>query len=104
MGNYFFIQEFMPRIKHGTELKINNNSLQPLVNDLFFVDCEFNEVKSMSGLGVYKVKEENMKLIEKMMESVFNDFRVYPIGLRFWLGEESKSLMIDDDLKGVWVF
>lgn len=67
-------------------MKIYDNSLQTYVNVLNFIDCEFNEVKSMSGQGVYKVKENNMKLIQKFMESVFNDFRVYPIGNRFWFG------------------
>ncbi len=88
---------------HIVELDVYDHALKPYVRTLKFIDCEFIEVKSLNGQGVYKVNEKNLKLAQQLMESVFNDFTGYPIGHRFWLGEKSSALRVDDDLAGVWV-
>lgn len=61
-------------------------TITPYVNVLKMIDCQFSEVTSLSGQGVYRVNEKNMKLARMLMESVFNDLRVYTVGLRFWVG------------------
>ena len=46
----------------------------------------------MNGQTVYKVNPNNMRLAQKLIESVFNDFRAYPVGHRFWVGEKATRI------------
>lgn len=46
----------------------------------------------MNGQTVYTVNQKNMKLIQKLIQSVFNDFRTYPVGQRFWVGEKTSKV------------
>jgi hypothetical protein len=57
----------------------------------------------MSKQGVYKVNEKNMKLINKLIESVFNDFRTYPVGNRFWVGDKAKQVEVEEQARGLWI-
>lgn len=46
----------------------------------------------MNGQTVYTVNQKNMKLIQKLIQSVFNDFRTYTVGQRFWVGEKTSKV------------
>ncbi len=77
--------------------------MRVLVNKLEIVDCQYNEVPSLDGKGVYKVSEKGLRLASQIMDSVFNDFRVYPIGNWFQIPPKSKALKVEQGLNGIWV-
>lgn len=48
----------------------------------------------MNGKGVYKVNQNNLKLAHQFIQSVFNDFRTYPVGIWFAVGNKASKVEV----------
>lgn len=97
------IEDFVPRINHKTELKILDGSISVLVNELEMIDCQFNDVVSLNGQGKYIVGQNGAKVAWKYIQSVFNDFRTYPIGNWFKINSNASALKVEAAGNGLWV-
>jgi hypothetical protein len=73
------------------------------VNELQVIDCKFNDVTSLDGQGKYTVSQNGRNLANKFMQSVFNDFRTYPIGNRFQVNSNASVAKVEATGNGIWI-
>ena len=73
------------------------------VNQLQIIDCQFNDVVSLNGQGKYTVGPNGAKIAYKFIQSVFNDFRIYPIGNRFKINANANAFKVEAAGNGLWV-
>ncbi len=67
------------------------------------IDCQFNDAVSLDGQGKYTVGSNGAKIAWKYIQSVFNDFRIYPIGNWFKVNSNANAVKVEAAGNGLWV-